>query len=236
MERKLKCIVIDDEPLARGLIESYVTKTPSLALNGLYESASDAFVHITADAPDLTSLDIDMPMLNGIEFAALVPRSTRIIFVTAYGQYALEGFRVNALDYLLKPVSYAEFMRGVGKAAEWFGLSERRESAPVQRGMLTVKADYRLVQMRMEDIRYIEVRRYNGLFFRMEGEPVKSGMSMRKLEAQLPSDTFMRVHRFFIVNLHRVEVVERGRIVFGKTYIPISDTRRDEFLARFGRI
>ena len=147
---------------------------------------------------------------------------------------------MNALDYLLKPVSYAEFMRAVGKALEWFDMarsmypgtaaSDRSSSSD----MLTVKADYRLIQMRLDTIRYIEVRRDNVIFYRTEGDPVKSGMSMRELEELLPSEIFMRVHRSFIVNLRHVEVVERGRIVFGKTYIPVSDTRRDDFLARLG--
>lgn len=240
MERKLKCIVIDDEPLARGLIESYVEKTPVLTLDGSYESAAEAFRHVSGGCVDVVFLDINMPLLNGIEFAEVIPKSTRIIYVTAYDKYAIDGFCVNALDYLLKPVSYAEFMRAVGKALEWFDMarsmypgtaaSDRSSSSD----MLTVKADYRLIQMRLDTIRYIEVRRDNVIFYRTEGDPVKSGMSMRELEELLPSEIFMRVHRSFIVNLRHVEVVERGRIVFGKTYIPVSDTRRDDFLARLG--
>ncbi len=185
------------------------------------------------DNLDIIFLDINMPMLNGIEFASLIPTHTRIIYVTAYEQYALDGFKVNALDYLLKPVSYADFMKSVGKAIEWQtmrdAMASQTKSVP---DMLTVKADYRLIQMRMDSIRYIEVQKDRVIFYRTDGEPVSSLMSMRELEETLPSDIFMRVHRSFIVNLRRIEIVERNRIVFGKTYIPISESKRDEFLDR----
>lgn len=234
MNRILKCVIIDDEPLARELIRAYVEKTPVLSLEGVFESASDAFPLVSSGVIDLVFLDIDMPMLNGIDFAAIIPRNTRIVYITAYDRYALDGFRVNALDYLLKPVSYPEFMRAVVKASEWFGMAGGQHNA-AEDTALTVKADYRLVRMRLDTILYIEVRRDNVIFFRVDSDPVRSGMSMRDLEEQLPSDTFMRVHRSFIVNLKHVEVVERGRIVFGKTYIPIADSRREDFMERIGK-
>ncbi len=119
MEKRLKCIVIDDEPLARELLKSYITKTPSLELIGSFESAADAVKVVMEGMSDIIFLDINMPMLNGIDFAAIVPQSTRIIFVTAYDNYAIQGFKVNALDYLLKPVSYTDFLKSVGRAIEW---------------------------------------------------------------------------------------------------------------------
>lgn len=233
MNRKLKCAIIDDEPLARELIKCYVEKTPALSLEGSFESAAEAVKSVMEDNLDIIFLDINMPMLNGIEFASLIPTHTRIIYVTAYEQYALDGFKVNALDYLLKPVSYADFMKSVGKTIEWQtmrdAMASQTKSVP---DMLTVKADYRLIQMRMDSIRYIEVQKDRVIFYRTDGEPVSSLMSMRELEETLPSDIFMRVHRSFIVNLRRIEIVERNRIVFGKTYIPISESKRDEFLDR----
>lgn len=235
MDNSLSSIIIDDEPLARELLKSYVEKTPALKLCGSFESAADAVKTVIEGNTDIIFLDINMPMLNGIEFARIVPKHTRIIYVTAYEQYALQGFKVNALDYLLKPVSYAEFMRAVGKAIEWFTLCESGKNAATAKphsGMLTVKADYRLVQMQTDTIKYIEVQKDRVIFYRSEGEPVSSLMSMRELEELLPEEIFMRVHRSFIVNLRKVEIVERGRIVFGKTYIPVSDSRREEFLSR----
>lgn len=236
METTLKCIIIDDEPLARELIKSYVDKTPVLELEGAFESAADAMKCVMGGDIDVIFLDINMPMLNGIEFASVIPPSARIIYVTAYEQYALQGFKVNALDYLLKPVSYPEFLKAVGKAVEWHTMrrAATRENK-TQHGMITVKADHRLVQMRTDSIRYIEVQKDRVIFYRTEGEPVSSLMSMKEIEEQLPDDVFMRIHRSFIVNLRNVEIVERGRVVFGKTYIPISDSRREEFLGRLGK-
>lgn len=235
MTRPLNCIIIDDEPLARQLLKSYVDKTPSLSLAGSFGSASEAMKCVMEGNADIVFLDINMPLLNGIEFASIIPQTTRIIFVTAYEQYALQGFRVNALDYLLKPVSYADFMRSVGKAIEWFSMVETSASAarPLS-GTIAVKADYKVIQMDLDSIMYIEVRKDRVIFNRSQGQPVSSLMSMKELEERLPADRFMRVHRSFIVNLRKVEVVERGRIVFGKDYIPISDNRRDEFFARLG--
>lgn len=236
METTLKCIIIDDEPLARELIKSYVGKTPVLELEGAFESAADAMKCVMGGDIDVIFLDINMPMLNGIEFASVIPPSARIIYVTAYEQYALQGFKVNALDYLLKPVSYPEFLKAVGKAVEWHTMrrAATRENK-THTGMITVKADHRLVQMRTDSIRYIEVQKDRVIFYRTEGEPVSSLMSMKEIEEQLPDDVFMRIHRSFIVNLRNVEIVERGRVVFGKTYIPISDSRREEFLGRLGK-
>lgn len=237
MDTKLRCIIVDDEPLARELLRSYVAKTPGLTLVDEFESASEAASSVLGGEADVVFMDIDMPVLNGIEFGAMVPASTRIIYITAYDQYALDGFRVNALDYLLKPVSYADFVRAVTKAIEWHTM--RRASAVPAHAVpetLTVKSDYRLVQMRLDTIRYVEVRNDRVIFYRSEGEPVSSLMSMRDIEELLPADRFMRVHRSFIVNLPMVEVVERGRIVFGKTHIPVSDSRRDEFLERLRSI
>ncbi|MDE6682218.1 MAG: LytTR family DNA-binding domain-containing protein [Muribaculaceae bacterium] len=237
MERLLSCIVIDDEPLARELLKNYVERTAGLRLDGCFESSADAVKMVMSGEVDLVLLDINMPLLNGIEFGKMIPRSTRIIYITAYDTYALEGFRANALDYLLKPVSYGEFLKAIGKALEWFAMKESYEKSQVPApasDTITIKADYRLVQMKTDTILYIEVRKDRLIFFRTEGENISSVMSMRDIEEILPASKFMRVHRSFIVNLRNVEVVERNRIVFGKAYIPISDSRREEFLRRVG--
>lgn len=258
MDRKIKCIIIDDEPLARELIKSYVQKTPSLSLEGSFESGAEAIKSVMSGEIDVVFLDINMPMLNGIEFARVIPQRTRIIYITAYEQYAIQGFRVNALDYLLKPVNFAEFTRAVGKAIEWVAMRDSYESSGSSQSIsgqknnsagrnrddsvsvvrnrdefLTVKADSRLIQMRTDSILYIEVQNDRVIFCRKDAEPISSLVSMKEIEELLPSDRFMRVHRSFIVNLDNIEIVERNRIVFGKTYIPIADSRRDEFFSRF---
>lgn len=139
-----------------------------------------------------------------------------------------DGYRVNALDYLLKPVSYAEFMRAVVKAMEWHALSN--STVPTA---ITVRSEYRLIQLRLDSISYIEVKGDRVIFYRVnDAPPVSTLMSMRDLEPMLPSASFMRVHRSFIVNLDKVEVIERGRIVYGQQYVPVSENRREEFLRR----
>ncbi|MDE6018571.1 MAG: LytTR family DNA-binding domain-containing protein [Muribaculaceae bacterium] len=235
----LNCIVIDDEPLARELIKSYINKTPSLSLIGCFESAAEAIKTVMEGAVDIIFLDINMPILNGIDFAALVPSSIRIIFVTAYDKYALQGFKVNALDYLLKPVSYSDFLKSVSRALEWKSMSEayaanvnHDKSSP---RMITIKVKNQLVQMRLDSIEYVEAKNDKVIIFRKDNEPLPSLMTLKEIEDLLPSDTFMRVHRSFIVNIPLVEIVERNRIVFGKTYVPISENKREEFLSKLGK-
>lgn len=241
MEKKLKCIVVDDEPLARELLKTYVGKTPSLELIGCFESAADAVKTVLEGKADIIFLDINMPMLNGIDFASLVPAGTRIIFVTAYDSYALQGFKVNALDYLLKPVSYSDFLKSVSRALEWKSMSDVYSSVAAGKSekssqrMITVKVKNQLIQMRLDTIEYVEARNDRVIVFRKDGTPLSSLMTLREIEELLPTDTFMRVHRSFIVNIPLVEIVERNRIVFGKTYVPISENRRDEFLSRLGK-
>ncbi|MDE6378835.1 MAG: LytTR family DNA-binding domain-containing protein [Muribaculaceae bacterium] len=239
MERKLKCIIIDDEPLARELLKTYVAKTPSLELIGCFESAADAVKTVMDGRADIIFLDINMPMLNGIDFASLVPSGTRIIFVTAYDNYAFQGFKVNALDYLLKPVSYSDFLKSVGRALEWKSMSDAYASATHHEQtaprMITIKVKNQLVQMRLDSIEYVEARNDRVIVFRKDGDPLPSLMTLKEIEDMLPPDTFMRVHRSFIVNIPLVEIVERNRIVFGKTYVPISENKREEFLSRLGK-
>lgn len=238
---RLRCIIVDDEPLARELIGSYVRKTPGLELVGEFESADDALGCIRRSAVDLVFLDINMPMINGIDFAALIPAETRIIYITAYEQFALQGFRVNALDYLLKPVSYGDFADAVGKAIEWHAMhraytsSEASDTSVVSAknvDAIMIKSENRLVRIKTDTIQYVEVLNDRTIVHRNDGEPVASLMSMREIEEMLPDDRFMRVHRSFLVNLSAVRVIERSHIIFGKTRIPVSDLRRDEFFAR----
>lgn len=239
MEKTLNCIVIDDEPLARELLKAYIDKTPSLTLIGSFESAAEAIKIVMDGVVDLIFLDINMPMLNGIDFATLVPSNCRIIFVTAYDQYALQGFKVNALDYLLKPVSYSDFLKSVSRALEWKSMSDAYSSAPHRDQsaprMITLKVKNQLVQLKVDSIEYVEARNDRVIVFRKDGTSLPSLMTLKEIEDMLPSDTFMRVHRSFIVNIPLVEIVERNRIVFGKNYIPISENKREEFLSRLGK-
>ena len=228
--RKLRCCVIDDEPLALELIKSYVEKTPFLEFVDAFSSASLAVKTIIESNIDLLFLDIQMAELNGIEFARVVPARCRIVFITAFPQYAVEGFRANALDYLLKPVSYTEFLEAANKAMMWFKLVESSENVGNEQKHIIVKSEYKLLQIPIDDITYIEGLKDYVRIFLDNGTSVMSLMSLRTMELGLPSSRFMRVHRSFIVQTSKIKVIERNRIVFGKQYIPISDTYKSEFM------
>jgi len=228
----IKCAIIDDEPLAAGLLESYARKTPYLELTGTYCSAITAMKDIRGNAVDLLFLDIQMPELSGIEFAKLLPRDTKIIFTTAFPQYAIEGYKVNALDYLLKPISYEDFLKSTDKALEWFATQHRQQAYNRDRFML-VKSDYKLVRVNLDDILYIEGLKDYVRFYLKNGDRLMSLMSMKKLEDYLPKPEFLRTHRSYIVHMTETPTVDRFRIVFGDTYIPVSDNYKDEVQAYF---
>ena len=225
----LRCLIVDDEPLALDLLEGYVIKTPSLSLAGRCSSAFQAMEMLENAEVDLMFLDIQMPGLTGMEFIRSLPNPPKVIFTTAFEQYALEGFKVDALDYLLKPISYPEFLNAVNKAKRWFEL-EDKPVAPAVRNSIFVKSDYKLVQIEFKNILYIEgLKDYVKFYLEGNEKPVLSLMSMKSLEENLPGERFMRVHRSFIVNLNKIKTIERNRIVFGKEYIPVSDNYKDKF-------
>ena len=175
---------------------------------------------------DLLFLDIQMPELNGLEFSKMVDSRTRIVFTTAFGQYAIDGYRVNALDYLLKPISYVDFLQAANKALQWFELVQK----PEEIDSIFVKSDYKLVQVDLKKIMYIEgLKDYIKIYTEDAPKPILSLMSMKAMEELLPSSRFIRVHRSFIVQKDKIRVIDRGRIVFDKTYIPISDSYKQVF-------
>lgn len=220
----IKCAIVDDEPLALGLLESYVKKTPSLELCGAYSSAIQAMELLTEHPVDLIFLDIQMPELNGLEFSKIVPGNTRIIFTTAFGQYALDGYKVNALDYLLKPISYTDFMKAVNKAVQWFELLQKAETSPadIQSSddlkYIYVKSDYKLIQIELDKILYIEgLKDYIKIHLEDNPRPILSLVSMKMMEDKLPANRFIRIHRSFIVQKQKIKIIEKGRIVLEKT-------------------
>ncbi|MBF0574481.1 LytR/AlgR family response regulator transcription factor [Dysgonomonas sp. GY617] len=223
---KLRCVIIDDEPLAIDLLKSYAKQTPYLELVATFENPLDAMETLATGNIQLLYLDINMPQINGMEFSRTLSASTRVIFTTAYDQYAIEGFRLNALDYLLKPISYTEFLQASNKALEWFKLVDTNEASSI-----FVKSGYRMEKIELADILYIENQK-DYVKFHVEGvpEPISSLMSMQSLDEKLPSKQFMRVHRSFIVNLNKIKTIERNCIVFGKEYIPVSDSYKEKFM------
>ena len=222
--RILRCCVIDDEPLAARLINDYIEKTPFLESAGIFGSAQEAIKAVLSGDIDIVFLDIQMPQLNGLEFARLVPKQCKIVFTTAYDRYAIDGFKVNAVDYLLKPVSYTEFLAAATKV-----LNLIETPTATRNDYIIVKSEYKLVQIPVNDIIFIEgVRDYVKIY--IEGDSsVLTLMNIKSLDQALPRDMFMRVHRSYIVNTSKIRVIERNRIVFGKHYVPVSESYKDAF-------
>ena len=233
----IKCAIVDDEPLAVELLASYVSKIPFLELCGKYSNATDALHGIGEQPVDLLFLDIQMPELNGMELSKMVPENTRIVFTTAFNQYAVDGFRVNALDYLLKPISYADFLEACNKAMQWFQLVQQQNEQPAATAApaeeiksIFVKSEYKLLQINLDDIRYIEgLKDYVKIYTEQSQHPILSLMNMKAIEQMLPSSRFIRVHRSFIVQKSKIREIERNRIVFGDVYIPIGDSYKQAF-------
>lgn len=226
---EINCLIVDDEPLALDLMEAYVKRTPFLKLAGRCGNALEVLQMLKRKDVQLIFLDIQMPELSGLELSKMVDHQVKVIFTTAFEQYALEGFRVDAMDYLLKPVSYPEFLKAAHKALQWFEMSSQ-PSVKEEKDALFVKSDYKLLRIELHKICYIEgLKDYVKIFLEDAPHPVVSLISMKSLEDMLPSASFIRVHRSYIVNLNKIKVVERNRIVFGKTYIPVSDSCKEKF-------
>ncbi|MDR0574781.1 MAG: LytTR family DNA-binding domain-containing protein [Tannerella sp.] len=231
----LTCIIIDDEPLAVRLLESYVNKTPFLELKSTYNSAIDALSNINNNPVDLLFLDIQMPELNGMEFSRMLPEHVRVIFTTAFEQYALDSYKVNALDYLLKPISYPDFLKSSQKALQWYEILKKTNITDpsvktAEPESIFIKADRKRIRIDMDRILYVEgLKDYVKIYVEGELHPILSLMTMKTMEELLPENRFVRVHRSFIVQPEKIRVIERNRIVFGKEYIPISDSYKDKF-------
>ena len=223
----INCAIIDDEPLAAGLLKSYAEKTPFLSLIGTYGSALEAMKQLREHPAQLLFLDIQMPELSGIEFAKILPPETKIIFTTAFQQYAIEGYKVNALDYLLKPISYDDFLKASNKALDWFTTSQKQQTYAEDRFMF-VKSDYKLVRVALDDILYIEGLKDYVRIYLTDGQKIMSLMSMKKLEDYLPRPEFLRTHRSYIVHMSKAQSIDRFRIVFGQEFIPISDSYKED--------
>ncbi len=235
VERPLACIVVDDEPLAAQLIAAYVRRTPFLRLVAELSNADEALDLCTRTDIDIAFLDIHMPGTGGIDLARRLPSSTRVIFTTAYADHALEGFDVAALHYLLKPISYEQFLEAASRAVPQAQTAPQNPSAAIAGGYMVVKSEYRLIRIPLDEIEFVEgLKDYVKIYITGTPDPVLTLMSMKSAEESLPSPTFMRVHRSFIVNLDKVRIVERNCINMHGRAIPVSDTYRRAFAAALG--
>ncbi len=224
-------IAVDDEPLALQLIVDYIQKTPGLMLAGQFENPLEAAQFLRKNNTDIVFTDIQMPGLTGIEFASSMVSRPVVIFTTAFSKYAIDGFKLDVADYLLKPFTYEEFLTSVHKAERMLrSLSRTTDEVLSNNQFLFLKSDYKIKRINFRNILYIEgLKEYVKVYIVNSDNPILSLSSLKILETKLPADQFMRVHRSFIVNLGRIETIDRSRIVFGKKYIPVGDQYKDRF-------
>ncbi|MDB5121329.1 MAG: ypdB 2 [Sphingobacteriales bacterium] len=239
----INSIAVDDEPLALDLTVTYINQTPFLNLVGSFTSAIDALTFLHENAVDLIFLDISMPGLNGMELARIIntnkqERPRKIIFTTAFNQYALEGYQVSALDYLLKPYNYVDFLNAANKALQFYELiakeapvnSELPVSASAQDEYLYVKVEYQYIKLFLKDILYVEsLGDYIKFHLVNTAKPVMSLMTLKSLEEKIPASQFMRIHRSFIIALDKIDAVTKNSVQIGKMIINVTDQYKESF-------
>ena len=224
----IRCLAIDDEPLALKQLVAYINKVPFLELASQCQSALEARQFMEHDTVDAIFCDINMPDLNGMDFVKSLAAPPLVVFTTAYSEYAVEGFRVNAVDYLLKPFGLQDFQRAANRLKERLSESAAADSD----NTLFLKTDYRIVKVSIPDIRYIEaMSEYLKVWIQGEAKPIITLLSMKKMEERLP-DYFMRIHRSYIINLTMIQEVNKNRVIMdADTYLPIGDMYKDAFQA-----
>ncbi len=236
--RPLRCIIVDDEPLAVKMLENFISRTAFLELEASFTDPVAALETIRDREPELVFLDIQMPDLNGMELSRMVPASTRIIFTTAFKQYAFDSYEVSALDFLLKPIRYQKFLEAAEKAQRWFEMVDAASQAPQatltpqeDKTSVFVKSEGQLRKVEFSDIRYVEgMKDYVLLHLCSERRPVVTHITMKAVEELLPAGTFMRVHRSYIVALDKIDSIGGSYdISVGDTLIHVSDAYKPTF-------
>lgn len=228
-----KCIVIDDEPLGRQLIEDYIKKTDDFELVKSFGHPIEALQFIQIQPPDLIFLDIQMPELSGIQLMKILDRRYPIIITTAFEQYALEGFEWEVIDYLLKPISYERFYRALEKLNAFLlpGEKNKAEGKPLISDYIFIKSEYRFLRLDLKDIYFIEgLGDYVAIH--TQDKKILSLENLKSFEKELPETEFMRVHKSYIISFSKIEYIERGRIVAKGQRIPISDSYKKQFWER----
>ncbi len=230
---KISCLIIDDEPLAIHLLNRYISQTPFLHCEAKCSSAIEAMEILNHAKIDLIFMDIQMPELSGMEFSRTLSKDIRIIFTTAFDEYALEGFKVNALDYLLKPFNYEEFLIAANKAKEWYELVQSKQIVAPEdsHNFIFVKSEYKQVKIDLSEVLYFEgLKDYVKIWLKGLPKAVLTIMSLKSLENSLPASKFMRVHRSFIIALDKIQVVERGQVIMQNSiHVKIADQYKEKF-------
>lgn len=238
----MKCIIVDDEPLAVDIITSFVEKVPHLELCASTNNALEAIELIAKHDADLVFLDIQMPNLSGIELVKTLNNPPLIIFTTAYSNYALDGFELNAVDYLLKPIPFDRFIKAVNKAMDRFRLrntptnhEEQKVAPEPEADFILVKADYSMVRVGFDQILFIEGLKDYLKIVMASGKPILTLNSLKNYEERLPQSKFIRVHRSYIVAINKIESIQKHRIIIGKDRIPIGDNFKEAFYQRMDK-
>ena len=224
----LTCIIVDDEPLAVKLMESFVAKTPGLELLASFTDSVEAINAVKEQKPNLLFLDIQMPDLNGMELAHMIPTDTRVIFTTAFKEYAFESYEVSAIDFLLKPIRYNKFIAAVEKAEQWFSHQKETPSTPKT---MFIRVDGELRQINFDNILFVEGMK-DYVRFHVEGErlPLTTHMTMKAVEDALPAEDFMRINRSYIVRLDKIRTVDRNLCAYiGNEIIRVTEAYREAF-------
>lgn len=235
MSKVLKCMAVDDEPLALEIMEAHIKKCDNLRLIAKCANAIEASEAISKEKPDLIFCDIHMPEISGIDFMKSLQNSgILVVFTTAYSEYAVDAFTLDALDYLLKPVSFDRFKRSVDRAEEYFAIKEKTEqpSAEMNDGHMFVKADSKMVRINYEDIWYVEAFADYVKIYTSEDKRVVTLQTMKNMEQSLPADKFARVHRSYIVAINKVEAIGAHEIKIGNKHIPLGKNYKDAFSKR----
>lgn len=224
----IKCVIIDDEPLALKVLETHVNATPFLELSAQFTNALEAISYINQNQVDLIFIDIQMPDINGLEVIKKLERKPMVIFTTAYSDYAMEGFKSDAIDYLLKPIDFDDFSKAVNKAKVLH--SANSVNINTNKSFLFIKSEYKIIRINLDDILYIQGMSEYVKIHLQKANPIMSLISLKSLEAQLPENKFMRVHKSYIVNLEKIVMIERGEIIYDNgTVIPVSSQYKDKF-------
>ncbi len=233
----IRCLAIDDEPLALKQLAEYIKKTPFMELVGQCDSALQAIDVINNKQVDLLFVDINMPDLSGMDFVKTLENPPKVVFVTAYSEYALEGFRVDAMDYLLKPIGYNDFLKSANKVKNWFDSQHQKlDEVKSSKDFLFIKSEYKILRINFDDIKYIESMNEYVKIHLINAKSMMTLLSMKSIEELLPADRFMRVHRSYIVSLNKISVIERNRIIFDeKVYIPVSEQYKSKFQSYIDR-
>ncbi|MDB5004923.1 MAG: Two component transcriptional regulator, LytTR family [Mucilaginibacter sp.] len=223
----IRCIAIDDEFLALEVIENYVGRLPFLELAGTFTNALEALPLLTGEPVDLLFLDIEMPDINGLAFLKTLKKAPLVIFTTAYAQFAPEGFEVDAVDYLIKPIPFDRFLKGVQKAQQRLQPTE----TTIQPDHLFIKSDYKTLRVALNEILYIEGMK-DYVCIHTIGQSINTLLSITALLEKLPATGFVRVHRSFVIALNKINSIERNTILIGAIKIPIGDQYREELMKR----